>query len=134
MRLIVAALAAAAAFGAATAPAAACGFFNCANLALADDAYPPGIPLLDPQVQQVVLARDGTGLSTAGYYNDPTLTLARREYASRSHDAPPPSYEPAGYGERSQEGGPEVVLSPYAHHGYGHRHSSHRHRNYAYVK
>ena len=65
------------AFFASPAPAAACGFF-CDN-SLADDAYPPAaIPLPIP-LQEQVAARHGKGLSLAGFYNDPSVALARRD-------------------------------------------------------
>jgi hypothetical protein len=80
MRTTLAALLAAALAASAT-PAAACGFFQCLNNAVADDTYPPGETPLPPSVQVEVIARHGLGLSLAGFYNDPSVALAWREYA-----------------------------------------------------
>ncbi len=77
------------AFAAAATPAAACGLYSCAELALASDAYPPGETPLPPYIEELVKARQDKGMSLAGFYNDPTLALARRE-------APPVMY----YGAR----------------------------------
>lgn len=73
MRTKLAALLAAALLANA-APAAACGFFGCP--VAGDDSYPPGVAPLPPAVQMEVIARQGKGLSLAGFYNDPSLALA----------------------------------------------------------
>jgi hypothetical protein len=80
MRLLPAALLAAALAASAT-PAAACGFFQCWGEVVADDSYPPGETPLPPGVEREVIARrnTGAGLNLAGYYNDPFLAL--RDYA-----------------------------------------------------
>jgi hypothetical protein len=115
MRLTVAVLVAAAAVATASTPAAACGIFSCWNDALADDAYPPGNPTLDPGVREAVRARAGKGLSAAGFYNDPTLALARRESPRPApggfFDAPQP-YQPAGFIAPAPDAGPDVVYTP----------------------
>jgi hypothetical protein len=64
-------------------PAAACDVY-CVH-ALSDDAYPPAQPPLPPLLQEQVIARHGKGLSLAGFYNDPTLALERREGRYRRH-------------------------------------------------
>ena len=114
MRLTVAALIAAAAVAAASSPAAACGFFSCVDQALADDSYPMGSRALDPDVQMAVHARAGFGLSSAGFYNDPSLAMARREVAAPRYDVPPPPFEPVAYGEPAPDAGPQVILNPWA--------------------
>ena len=126
MRLTVAALIAVAAVATVSTPAAACGFFSCFNEALADDAYPPGVSPLDPAVQEAVRARVGFGLSAAGFYNDPTLAMAHRNYDRPvygvHYDAPPPAYEaPApdtvvevDYAEHQRRRDPHVIASPYS--------------------
>ncbi len=92
---------------ASAAPAAACGIVACPGLALADDSYPVGETPLRPTVRALVEARLGKGLSPAGFYNDPSLALAVRDYA------------PVGYDYADQ--GPGVIVSPYGH-GYGYAH------------
>ena len=79
MRTTLAALLAAALLANA-APAAACGYIGCLA-AVGDDAYPPGRAPLPPYVRMEVMARQDKGLSLAGFYNDPSLALAYREYA-----------------------------------------------------
>ena len=64
-------------------PAAACDEY-CAH-ALESDAYPPAQPPLPPLLQEQVMARHGKGLSLAGFYNDPTLALERRDLGYRRH-------------------------------------------------
>lgn len=44
------------------------------------DSYPPLEPMLHPSIEAQVAARDGRGLSLAGFYNDPTV-LMRRAHA-----------------------------------------------------
>jgi hypothetical protein len=61
------------------APASACGYYGC--YAVGDDSYPPGEIPLPPAVQMEVIARQGKGLSLAGFYNDPSLALAYAYYA-----------------------------------------------------
>jgi hypothetical protein len=85
MRLTLAALLAVAVAALAT-PAAACGSFLCLNEAVGDDLYPPGEEPLPPAVREAVLARDGMGLSAAGFYNDPSLALLRHRHVV--YDAP----------------------------------------------
>jgi hypothetical protein len=77
MKLTLAALLALA-FAASATPASACLLLGCINDALADDSYPPGETALPPALQMLVRARDGRGLSQAGFYNDPALALAAR--------------------------------------------------------
>jgi len=74
MRTTLAALLAAALLANA-APASACGYFGCLA-AVGDDSYPPGEIPLPPSVRMEVMARQGQGLSLAGFYNDPSLALA----------------------------------------------------------
>jgi hypothetical protein len=121
MKLTLAALLAAALAASAT-PAAACGFFNCVNAALASDSYPPGETLLPPNVQAQVDARDGRGLSLAGFYNDPSVSWAPRDYAPPLYvetPAPAPDYVEAPGPEPMLEGpfrhhrGPHIIMSPY---------------------
>jgi hypothetical protein len=78
MKLTLAAILALA-FAASATPASACFLLGCIDQALADDSYPPGEPPLPPVVQMLVRARDGRGLSQAGFYNDPALALALHE-------------------------------------------------------
>jgi hypothetical protein len=80
MRTTLAVLLAAALAASAT-PAAACNFFRCFGAAVADDSFPPGETALPPGVQIEVIARQGKGLSLAGFYNDPSLALANGYYA-----------------------------------------------------
>lgn len=109
MKLVLAALAAATLVAVAT-PAAACGFSECFNEALASDSYPPSETLLPPNVQEQVDARGGRGLSLAGFYNDPSVAL-RRHYEPSAGYAPEPWVE-GGYGRRRHRG-PHVIVSPY---------------------
>ena len=96
MRLTLIALAALAA--ASAAPAAACDT-ACIDLAVADDSYPAGEQALPPTVRALVEARQGGGLSLAGFYNDPALALA-------------PRYAPVepGYSQ-----GPRAIAGAYGH-------------------
>ena len=80
MRTTLAALLAAALLASAT-PAAACGYYACFGAAVGDDSYPPGQTPLPPSVQMEVIARQGKGLSLAGFYNDPSLAMAQEYYA-----------------------------------------------------
>jgi len=123
MRTTIAVMLAAAAIASVSTPAAACGFFRCFNEALADDTYPPGELALDPGVQESVRARQGFGLSAAGFYNDPAVALWR--YAA------PPPIEPAAYFEPAPFGGPAVIYNP----GYAHAHARYVRARYrgAYV-
>ncbi len=73
----------AAVLAASATPAAACGFFSCLDYAVSDDSYPPGEPTLPPGVLVEVIARQGMGLSLAGFYNDPSVALALRRHAPR---------------------------------------------------
>jgi hypothetical protein len=102
MRLTLIVLAALAA--ASAAPAAAGGFTDYGEFAVADDSYPVGAQTLPPTVRAVVDARQGKGLSLAGFYNDPALALSGH-------------YAPAGYGygEPRRHYGPHVIVSPYGH-------------------
>ncbi len=60
-------------------PASACFLLGCVEDAVADDTYPPGETALPPALQEEIRARAGKGLSTAGFYNDPSLALAVRD-------------------------------------------------------
>ena len=140
MRLTLAALLAAA-FAAGASPAAACGAYACWDEALASDAYPPRQNQLPPDVQEQVQARDGRGLSLAGFYNDPAVAMAHYENARpvyvepapRYVEAPPapdyveapPAPEPwVEGGPYRRHHGPHVIVSPYGRHAYE-RHGRH---------
>jgi len=73
MRLLLAALLAAAALSAAANNASACEPFGCYDYVVGDDLYPPGDPVLHPAIEDAVHARQGFGLSQAGFYNEPRL-------------------------------------------------------------
>ena len=128
MRLTLIALAAV--LAASAAPAAACGVFVCAGFALADDSYHVGETPLPPSVRALVVARQGKGLSLAGFYNDPSLALAGYDYSQGAvapdyFEAPPAPFD-YGYFEPHRRHGPHVIVSPYGHgrrfaHRYGHR-------------
>ena len=75
MRHSLVALLAAAALSAAANNASACELFGCYDYAVGDDLYPPGEPVLHPAIADVVRARQGFGLSQAGFYNEPTVGL-----------------------------------------------------------
>jgi hypothetical protein len=145
MKPIVAILAVAA-VTAMSAPASACEFFRCFNEAVADDAYPPGTPRLDPAIEELVAARQGAGMSLAGFYNDPSLAMRRRveyhrpvyspHYETTHYDAPPPpAPEPIpapGFIEPAPGDGPTVILSPWGrpeHEGRPHYASYHSHHH-----
>ncbi len=81
------------ALAAASTPAAACGDF-CLERAVSDDAYPPSVEGLSPTLHALVRARDDRGLSSAGFYNDPSLALAFAQYAPPAYDAGPNYYAP----------------------------------------
>jgi hypothetical protein len=83
MKPTLAAASLALALFASASPAAACGFF--CDSPLADDAYPPLQLPLPPLLQEQVIARHGKGLSLAGFYNDPSLALERRDLGYRRH-------------------------------------------------
>jgi hypothetical protein len=83
MRLTLLALTAAAALGAAATNAAACEPFGCYDYAVGDDLYPPGDPTLPPPIEATVRARQGFGLSQAGFYNEPRIA-ARGYYGIRA--------------------------------------------------
>jgi hypothetical protein len=101
MKLSLAALLAVA-FAASATPAAACGYFSCNDGALESDSYPPGVPALPPGVQEQVTARQGKGLSLAGFYNDPAVALSRREERAADY----------GY-YRHRRHGPYGMVGPY---------------------
>ena len=139
MRLTLIALAAA--LAASATPAAAYDTFNYVSAALADDDYPPGEIALPPTVQRLVTARQGKGLSLAGFYNDPSVAY-RPHYTPANYDyapaepvvAPPqvaPDYveappAPAEYGYDHHHRGPRVIFSPYGHgRRYAHEHEGH---------
>jgi hypothetical protein len=140
MKPVFAALVVAAALAAASSPAAACGFFSCVDAALADDSYPPGQLRLDPRVEELVRARQGLGLSTAGFYNDPALALATRDYAPAGYGAPPPPVAPVDYAQPAPLGGPAVIVSPYgrpernARFAHAHGRRGHSHEAEIYVR
>jgi hypothetical protein len=73
MRLSLVALLAAVGFAAAVNNAAACEPFGCYDYAVGDDLYPPGDPMLPPAIEATVRARQGFGLSQAGFYNEPRI-------------------------------------------------------------
>jgi hypothetical protein len=73
MRLSLFALITAAALGAAANNAAACEPFGCYDYVVGDDLYPPGDPVLHPAIAAAVRARQGFGLSQAGFYNEPRM-------------------------------------------------------------
>ncbi len=141
MRLTLIALAAV--LAASATPAAAGDTYNYVAAALADDDYPPGETALPPDVQRLVIARQGKGLSLAGFYNDPSLAY-RPRYAPASYDyahaapepAPPPQVAPdyveappapAEYGYDVHRRGPRVIFSPYGHgRRYAHEREGHR--------
>ena len=145
MRLPLIALAAV--LAASATPAAAYDTFDYAGAALADDTYPPGEIALPPSVQRLVIARQGKGLSLAGFYNDPSLAFRPRYvpasygYAPPGPDlAPPPPPQvapdyveappaPAEYGYDVHHRGPRVIFSPYGH-GRRFAHERERHRVY----
>ena len=112
MKLTLAAFVATA-LAASASPAAACGFFACANEAVASDAYPPSLPVLSPNVQEQVDARGGRGLSLAGFYNDPSVEMARAYAAQAGYaEAAPEPWTGGGYGWRRHHG-PHVIVGPY---------------------
>jgi L-alanine-DL-glutamate epimerase-like enolase superfamily enzyme len=78
MRHSLAALLAAAALCAAANNASACQAFGCYDYAVGDDLYPPGDPVLPPPIEAAVRARQGFGLSQAGFYNEPRLPAGIR--------------------------------------------------------
>ncbi len=73
MRLSLVALLAAVGFAAAANNASACEPFGCYDYVVGDDLYPPGDPALPPPIAAVVRARQGFGLSQAGFYNEPGM-------------------------------------------------------------
>jgi len=73
MRFLLAALLASAALSAAANNASACEPFGCYDYVVGDDLYPPGDPVLHPAIEEAVRARQGFGLSQAGFYNEPRL-------------------------------------------------------------
>ena len=48
--------------------------------AIGDDAYPPGRSVLSPYIRALIAAREGYGLSSAGFYNDPSVALEYSRY------------------------------------------------------
>jgi hypothetical protein len=123
MRLTLIALAAL--LAASATPAAAGDYFSCVDRALSDDSYPAGETSLPPHVRALVEARQGKGLSLAGFYNDPSLALAERDYAPAGYDYAPP---PPDYGYAP---GPHVIVSPYGH-GRRYAHEGERHSRRVY--
>ena len=145
MRMTLAALIAVGLAAAAT-PAAACNLLRCAHAAMSDDTYPAGEPRLPAYVKEVVKARDGRGLSLAGFYNDPSVAMAHaapppQDYYVAAPEpaylvAPEPAYEPApqpgfapapiedGYERHSQR--PQVILSPFGRREDGRRYAQKR--------
>ena len=119
MKPLFAALVAAAGLASLSAPAAACDFFSCPTMALANDASPPWQPHINPLISDQVRSRFGKGMSLAGFYNDPGLAIWRVRLAQRAGLAPAPG-QPSGYvalrEERGHAGrGPKVIYSPYGH-------------------
>ena len=141
MRLRIAAMFAVA-VAAAASPAAACGVFSCVDAALSDDSYPGAGTPMPAEVQEMVAARHGRGLSLAGFYNDPSLALAERRPVPAAYDyAPPPAPvyapppepayipppapamveapepadapAPVDYGYERRHHGPHVIMSPF---------------------